>query len=152
LKNLKALPVMRCLLIFVLLLSASTQTITLAEAVPETWDIVDEGFADYKSGWSISKGSSTNADTGNIVQGDGIVTIKESLEASNFAWHFLIKNDFAIPEGAFTFEFKAKVNNPSTGNEVGVRLNNKLVGVFLPMIVKRERLEIESRILPRHIR
>lgn len=118
-------------MIFVLLFSASTQTITFAEAVPEIWDIVDEGFADYKSGWSISKGSSTNAATGSIVQGDGRVTIKESLEASNFAWHFLIKNDFTIPEGAFTFEFKAKVNNPSTGNEVGVRLNNKLVGVFL---------------------
>ncbi|MBY0149104.1 FIMAH domain-containing protein [Neobacillus niacini] len=130
-ENLKAKPVIRCLLIFVLLLSASTQTITFAEAIPETWDIVDEGFSDYKSGWGVSKGSSTNAATGSIVQGDGIVTIKESLEATNFAWHFLIKNDFTIPEGAFTFEFKAKVNNPSTGNEVGVRLNNKLVGVFL---------------------
>jgi hypothetical protein len=114
-----------------LLFSASTQSIIFAEAVPETWDIVDEGFEDYKSGWSISKGSSTSAATGSIIQGDGIVTIKESLQASNFAWHFLIKNDFTIPEGAFTFEFKAKVNNPSTGNEVGIRLNNKLVGVFL---------------------
>ena len=124
------------MLVFVLFFSVTTQTTqskSYAANVdsPEVWDIVDEGFSDYESGWGLSKGSSTSDETGGITQGDGYVTIEESLEAPNYAWRFLTKNDFTLPEGEFTFEFKAKVNGPSTGNQVGVRLNNKLVAIYL---------------------
>lgn len=117
------------IIISFLLTSIVPQSMAFAAELPlENWDILNEEFTDYGKEWNISKGKDAK---GEINQSESFVTIKEHTKAENYAWHYLIQNNFPIPEEEFTFEFKAKVNSPSTGNQIGVRLDGKIIALYL---------------------
>lgn len=100
---------------------------------PVEWDILDENMNDYQQNWNISKGSNTSHETGGIIQNDENVTIIETLKASNYAWRFLTHNQFSEPDGSFTYEVRAKINEESSGNLIGVRVNNRLIAIHLEL-------------------
>lgn len=109
-------------------LTVQSKRLNIEVREESTWDIIDETFDDYRIAWAVSKGA---AATGSVTQGDGVVTLEESRFGVTGSYHYLTRKNFFVPQSDYTFEVRTKVNGPSTGNEYGVRVNNRLVSFFL---------------------
>lgn len=94
----------------------------------EQWTIFHDDMDDYSATWGVAKGSYSN---GSFVQGDSIVTIEKSDIAETGTYHYLTRSDYTLPDGDFTLEFRAAVNGPSTGNEITLRFDGKLMSIYL---------------------
>lgn len=98
------------------------------------WNIIRADLSNYTSGWELVKSDGT------VIQNDGYVTI---IDNRTDKYTFLRKTDIA-PEGPFTFEVRAKVNEPGTTNEFTVRSGSYQVSLYLTYGVNGTAQNMES--------
>jgi predicted GH43/DUF377 family glycosyl hydrolase len=103
--------------------NATDPVVEIPPLPPGPFKIFNDDMNKYSLAWSklVNGPGSVTQDSGNVK------IIDESTGFSTY----LLKNDFNPVAGAFTIEYRAKVNEPNTLNEFTVRSGNYQIGLYL---------------------